>query len=122
MSNQKGRRTQTALSAIALSLFALPALAEGVYMGTASTGEAVYYLGSAAQCGDLPADDECWSNPAVAYIIGEDEVYAVPDCEANTFSEVWLGDELVATNMTPESGAIQKVLDYACVRDLESAP
>jgi hypothetical protein len=115
MPNQKMRRTQrTVLSAIALSLFTLPALAEGVYMGTASTGEAVYFLGSAAQCGDLPADDDCWNNPAVSYIIGEDEVFAIPDCEAQTFTEVWTGGELVATDMTPESGAIQKVLDYAC--------
>jgi hypothetical protein len=44
MSNQTMRRNartvrnaKTVLSAIALSLFALPALAEGVYMGTAST-------------------------------------------------------------------------------------
>jgi hypothetical protein len=42
------RNTRTVLSAIALSLFALPALAESVYLGTASTGEDVYFLGSTA--------------------------------------------------------------------------
>jgi hypothetical protein len=108
------QNTRTVLSAIALSLFALPALAEGVYLGTASTGEAVYFLGSAVQCGDLPAEDACWSNPAVSYQIGEDEVMAIPDCEAQMFTEVWTGGELVETDMIPESGAIQQVLDYAC--------
>jgi hypothetical protein len=118
MLNLKMRKTQrTLLSAIALSLFALPALAEEIYMGTASTGEAVYLLGSAVQCGDLPADDECWRNPAISYRIGRDVVFAVPDCDARTFSEVWIGDELVATDMAPESEAIEKVLSYACVDD-----
>jgi hypothetical protein len=118
MSNHKIRKTRrTLLSAIALSLFALPALAEGVYMGTASTGEAVYYLGSNLQCGDLPDGEECWDIPSVSYLIGEDEVFAVPDCEAQTFAEVWIGGEMVATDMAPESEAIQKILDYACAGD-----
>jgi hypothetical protein len=118
MLNLKMRKTQrTVLSAIALSLFALPALAEEIYMGTASTGEAVYLLGSAAQCGDLPVDHECWKNPAISYRIGRDVVYAIPDCDARTFSEVWIGDELVATDMTPESEAIEKVLSFACIDD-----
>ncbi len=86
----------------------------GVYMGKASTGEAVYYQGARAQCGDLPRTHECWRNPMIAYTIGRDHVAAIPNCQRGMFKEVWIGDRLVARNMKPASRAIQRVLETGC--------
>ncbi len=94
---------------------ATPAIAQNrVYMGKASTGEAVYYMGATAQCGDLPRTDKCWKNPTIAYKIGSDYVTAIPDCQRNVFKEVWVRDRKVATNMRPQSEAIQLVLRAGC--------
>lgn len=98
-----------------LLALATPAIAQdGVYMGKASTGEAVYYMGATAQCGDLPRTDQCWKNPTISYKIGADYVTAIPDCRRNTFKEVWVGDRKVATNMRPQSEAIRLVLRTGC--------
>ncbi len=96
-------------------MVALPAIAQdGVYMGKASTGEAVYYLGAKAQCGDLPRSHACWKNPMISYKIGNDYVSAIPDCKRGIFKEAWVGDRKVAINMKPQSEAIRLVLRTGC--------
>lgn len=95
-----------------------PADPRGQYMGVASTGEPVYYNGISFQCGDLPADDPCWAQPTVSYTIGADEVFGPVDCQAMVLLEAWVGGELVATNLSPQSEAIDKVLSLACYEAL----
>jgi len=91
------------------------ALAEGVYMGKAVTGESVYYNGASAQCGELPASNSCWrNNPSIDYGIGGDRVFAVGDCQRGVFKEVWVNGKIVQRDMVPRSRAIQKVLVSAC--------
>lgn len=85
-----------------------------VYMGKASTGEPVYYIGANAQCGDLPRNHACWQNPMISYTIGADQVAAIPDCKQGIFAEVWVGGKLVTRNMKPASKAIQSVLETGC--------
>ncbi|MGD1904198.1 MAG: hypothetical protein ACFB9N_18380 [Geitlerinemataceae cyanobacterium] len=87
---------------------------EAIYMGTASTGEEVYYEGMSFPCADLPADNSCWSSPVVSYRIGNDLVFAQTDCMQQTFVEVWVGGELVAENMSPQSTAISDIISMAC--------
>jgi hypothetical protein len=87
----------------------------GTYMGRASTGESIYFQGATFQCGDLPADHECWwRTPTVSYVIGNDYVTAIADCQAGVFQEVWVGDQIVAYDMRPQSDAMQLVLNNAC--------
>lgn len=107
---------KTILATIVLGLASTTAAlaGSGVYMGRASTGEAVYYHGARAQCGNLPSNHECWKNPAASYTIGRDQVFAIPDCKRRIFKEVWVGDRLVARNMRPQSKAISLVLETAC--------
>ena len=103
------------LALVAVLVAAAPAIAQaGTYMGRASTGEAVYYMGARAQCGDLPRSDSCWKNPMISYKIGNDTVAAIPDCKRGVFKEVWVGDRKVATNMKPQSEAISLVLRTGC--------
>jgi hypothetical protein len=88
---------------------------DGTYMGRAATGESIYFQGATFQCGDLPADNECWwRTPTVSYVIGADAVTAIADCQAGLFQEVWVGDQIVAYDMRPQSAAMQLVLDNAC--------
>jgi hypothetical protein len=92
-------------------------VAGGTYLGQASTGEAVYYVGARFQCGDLPRTDECWwRTPMVVYHIGQDAVTAIADCQQQVFREVWLDGEVVARNMRPQSEAIRLVIENACQR------
>jgi hypothetical protein len=84
------------------------------YMGIAVTGEEVYYNGTTLQCGDLPYSDPCWTRPNVSYTIGSDEVFGVVDCQRQVFAEAWVGGELVAQDMAPQSEAIAAVLSRAC--------
>lgn len=84
------------------------------YMGVAVTGEDVYYNGTTLQCGDLPDSDRCWTRPNVSYTIGPDEVFGVVDCQRQVFAEAWVGGELVAQDMAPQSEAIAAVLSRAC--------
>ncbi|WP_159790058.1 hypothetical protein [Sodalinema gerasimenkoae] len=86
----------------------------GDYMGIAATGEDVYYNGIAFQCGDLPPNDRCWSRPNVSYTIGNDEVFGIVDCQQMVLTEAWVGGELVAENLSPQSEAIASVLSLAC--------
>ncbi|MGD1904205.1 MAG: hypothetical protein ACFB9N_18420 [Geitlerinemataceae cyanobacterium] len=83
-------------------------------MGTASTGEEVYYEWMDFLCGDLPLDDSCWRSPTVSYTIGADSVLAETDCDNNVFSTVWTGGEVVAENMAPQSEAIAEIISLAC--------
>ncbi|BAS58102.1 hypothetical protein NIES2135_25130 [Leptolyngbya boryana NIES-2135] len=85
-----------------------------VYMGKASTGEPVYYIGAKAQCGDLPRDHQCWQNPMISYTIGRDQVAAIPNCKQGVFAEIWVDGKLVTRNMKPASKAIQAVLETGC--------
>lgn len=102
---------------VALTLTLAPSAAlagDTVYMGKASTGEPVYYHGARTQCGDLPPNHECWKNPMVSYTIGSDRIAAIANCKKGIFSQVWLGDRMVAKNMRPQSEAIRLVLRTAC--------
>lgn len=89
-------------------------LGAGEYMGVASTGEDVYYGGMTLQCGDLPDSDPCWRSPNVNYTIGNDSVFAIADCSRQVFTEVWVGGEMVAQDMAPQSEAIAKMISLAC--------
>lgn len=98
-------------------LFADPV--QGTYVGQASTGEPVYYVGARFQCGDLPRNDECWwRTPMVVYQIGSDRVTAIADCQEQLFQEVWVDGEVVARDMRPQSDALRLVLGNACYRDI----
>jgi hypothetical protein len=101
------------------TLVSLPAIAQTpTYMGTAATGEAVYYNGDRFQCGDLPQHHECWwRSPMISYTIGGDTVTAIGDCQEGFFSEVYVDGELVASDMRPQSEAIRLVLENACRSD-----
>jgi hypothetical protein len=89
--------------------------AQGIYLGQASTGEAVYFKGANFQCGDLPRNHECWwRTPIVVYQIGPDAVTAITDCQTQVFKEVWLEGEIVARDMRPQSEALQLVMNNAC--------
>lgn len=103
-----------AISSLFLLASTTSALAQGTYMGQASTGEAVYYNGARAQCGDLPRSHPCYASPMVAYTIGNDHVSAIADCQRGVFKEVWVGSQLVTRNMAPQSQAIAAVLNTAC--------
>ncbi len=88
---------------------------EPIYVGKASTGEAVYYQGARFQCGDLPRTDECWwRSPVIVYKIGNDGVTAIGDCKEQVFKSVMVGDKVVAQNMRPQSDALRQVLDRSC--------
>lgn len=89
-------------------------LGAGQYMGVAATGEEVYYGGMTLQCGDLPDSDPCWRSPSVNYTIGNDSVLGIADCDRQVFREVWVGSEMVAQDMAPQSEAIAKVISLAC--------
>lgn len=105
------------LTLITIPILSRAALAEseGTYLGQASTGEAVYYVGARFQGGDLPHTDECWwRTPMVVYRIGADSVTAVADCQSRTFREVWLDGAVVARDLHPQSEAIRLVIDNAC--------
>ncbi|MCU0571294.1 MAG: hypothetical protein MUF49_32600 [Oculatellaceae cyanobacterium Prado106] len=106
----------SAVSCLSLPLAISAALAQ-TYMGRAATGEDVYFVSAVFQCGDLPANHECWwRTPMVNYQIGSDDVYASADCATNTFTTVWVRGQVVAENMKPQSQALQLVMDNACSR------
>lgn len=113
------------LTSVLLALMSLPIVSQttladpagGTYLGQASTGEAVYYVGARFQCGDLPRTDECWwRTPMVVYRIGSDSVTAIADCQQRVFREIWLDGEIVAREMHPQSEAIRLMIDNACQR------
>lgn len=96
-----------------------PISSNGEYMGIAATGEQVYYNGISFQCGDLPPNDRCWSRPNVSYTIGNDNVFGIVDCQQMVLTEAWVGGELVAENLSPQSEAIASVLSLACYEALD---
>ncbi len=79
----------------------IPALANNwVYMGTASTGEAIYVSGDG-----IYWDDGGW----FMYSIGNEVIYAKAFCESNQ----WLA-EGYNQYYRPQSEATQSMLDYLC--------
>jgi hypothetical protein len=87
--------------AIAGTVFGLPALAESwIFMGTASTGEEVY----------VDRDSISWGNEGLRFIysIGSETIYAVANCDANTWYANGYG------NYSPTSTATNDMIGYVC--------
>lgn len=88
-----------------------------MHMGTASTGEEVFYYGGRAQCGDLPKSDRCWKNPMIFYQIGKEKINTVLDCDKRIFRDVYsVSYNKKYKNFKPSSPATEKMITIACAK------
>ena len=112
------------LLSMILSLTAPSALGQSLdrplYMGVASTGENVWFLGGRAQCGDLPKSNRCWRNPFISYRLGAEEFETILDCDKGTFK--WahsLTTGKVYKDIKPSSAATKQMVRMACANELK---
>ena len=106
-------------SIFANDLAAAQSIDRPMYMGTASTGEQVFYYGGRAQCGNLPKTDRCWRNPMIMYQIGKEKINTVLDCDKRIFRDVWsvtYGKKY--KNFKPSSSATEKN-DNHCMHKIQ---
>lgn len=105
----------SALTTAAMQHSLAQSIDKPMYMGTASTGEKVWYFGGRAQCGDLPKSDECWRNPMIMYKLGNEEFNTVLDCRRKIFKEAWsVTYQKVYRDIKPSSPATKKMVAIAC--------